>query len=357
MNLKANIMKKLAIYSIFGLMTAQAHANNNYLLKPGEYIIHRVELDSTSFIAGKDGKDVNWNFATSDPGDQFIMKVSQADESPFYSKFSNADIVVVNEFWSMGKDSLDANYHYYGTNGNDLVKFGRVDYDVNGQDVIVNQFLDPEAQMNRPLYYQAQNNDYWHTSFEVPSRGETVEWKNGINYYEVDGVGTLDILGHKVENVYRITRYRSYTEAAQSSGNHQMSMTMYEWYHVSHNFPIATLIKRENAFDNSKTYHAYYIDEVQLGSLGIEKEYAPVIQSLYPNPASNSLNLSYELPSSGQVRISIRDLNGRIVQEVLNEEQYSGIQQQSIALDLKPGQYLIQITGADFNEARPVVVI
>ena len=64
--------------------------------------------------------------------------------------------------------------------------------------------------------------------------------------------------------------------------------------------------------------------------------------SVQPNPANDVLNVTYELNDQTLTQISVIDLTGRKVLDVLNEVQSKGTHQNSIRLNnLAPGIYML----------------
>jgi hypothetical protein len=82
------------------------------------------------------------------------------------------------------------------------------------------------------------------------------------------------------------------------------------------------------------TVHVYNIDEIRkLTFAGVnainDQKFTTVIKNFnllksYPNPFSNSTNISYTLPDEGAVEIAIIDLNGKVVKALPAESQSPG---------------------------------
>jgi len=49
------------------------------------------------------------------------------------------------------------------------------------------------------------------------------------------------------------------------------------------------------------------------------------ISNIYPNPFNPTTNIIYELPKNNTIKIVVYDLNGQIVQHLVNEFQTAGI--------------------------------
>jgi len=77
----------------------------------------------------------------------------------------------------------------------------------------------------------------------------------------------------------------------------------------------------------------------------------------YPNPASSSLIISYELTQNGSVELNIYDLSGRLVETLVSGEQTAG--RHSVSWDSSvaaTGIYLIHLEAAGEAITRRVVI-
>lgn len=88
------------------------------------------------------------------------------------------------------------------------------------------------------------------------------------------------------------------------------------------------------------------VDEVAAGIIGIN-----------PNPATNNMEVRYFLASAGNVNLSIFDLNGRLVAQLINGEVAAG--QHKLpwnAADLKAGTYLVKLQTSTVVKTTKLVV-
>jgi len=82
------------------------------------------------------------------------------------------------------------------------------------------------------------------------------------------------------------------------------------------------------------------------------------LQSAYPNPFNPSTTIRYELAKSGQVKLEIYDMLGRMVKLVRNENQSAG--NYSLALDFNgfaSGIYLIKLTQGSQIEIQKISLV
>jgi len=68
--------------------------------------------------------------------------------------------------------------------------------------------------------------------------------------------------------------------------------------------------------------------------------------SLYPNPASSSVNIDFSLANNGEIEIGLYDLNGRLLKILVNEQLPFGDYSKNVSignLNLTEGMYLITL--------------
>ena len=357
---KINIMKQLSSIFLALIISANISGNNSIsndlLPAPGNYVFHKQEISKHDFDPGDEGGSVTWSFQVNPGSEQFYLKVKNASEHSASNHFPYADIVIINDFWSQYPNAMDSNFHFYGTKDNVLEKHGRVDYDENGVDLIINKFENWEVQLYRPVTFGYFSSDQWSSSFFVPSLEENIRWVNGLNSYESNAVGTLNIHGRALTNVSRLSRTRSYYVSSLSQGTYKMTKTTYEWYHPDVSFPIAALTKEVNEKEGSTKYYAYFIDEVHFGSLGIVEEKDEFVSQVYPNPTSGNLNVSYNLNVESHVQIGIIDGKGAELMILLDETQSIGNQHFTMNVNLSPGFYWLKMNVNNNISLKPVII-
>jgi hypothetical protein len=82
------------------------------------------------------------------------------------------------------------------------------------------------------------------------------------------------------------------------------------------------------------------------------------LEQNYPNPFSNESQLQITLPVGGMVHLSIIDVQGQVVQTVLNQHFDAGSFAVSLKADgLASGTYYYQMTAGDVTLSRAMVVL
>jgi Secretion system C-terminal sorting domain len=80
--------------------------------------------------------------------------------------------------------------------------------------------------------------------------------------------------------------------------------------------------------------------------------------NVYPNPVSTFLNLNYTLSESSKVIIQLFDMEGKVVSELLNETQNSGLQNRNISIptQLRDGIYILKTSLNDQQYLKKISV-
>ena len=118
------------------------------------------------------------------------------------------------------------------------------------------------------------------------------------------------------------------------------------------NIPVATAGRYVVRFnDTSGAYSFSVATATQSASAAILK------LAVAPNPASETLNVSYELPATATAAITVQNLMGQSVRQFTAVRQTAGVQSQQLPLQgLASGIYLVKLeTGALTQTTRLVV--
>ncbi len=77
---------------------------------------------------------------------------------------------------------------------------------------------------------------------------------------------------------------------------------------------------------------------------------------VYPNPASDILELSFNIERAGKIRADLIDLSGRTISTLIDKEFAAGRYTESIPLgDIEPGRYILFIRIKSGIKAVPIV--
>jgi hypothetical protein len=116
--------------------------------------------------------------------------------------------------------------------------------------------------------------------------------------------------------------------------------------------------------DNSTGIYQIWSAPIDLTTLALpHPPYAIVpekieITSVYPNPFNSSAIIEYQIVETGLVKLSIFDLNGRRVRDLINKRHTSG--KYSITFDagdLSSGTYILKLISGPQTQSRPLILI
>lgn len=93
---------------------------------------------------------------------------------------------------------------------------------------------------------------------------------------------------------------------------------------------------------------AIMIDSIPVISGIYDVKESNVIFSMFPNPATDVVNMKYEVKEAGRVEIAVTDLMGRQVSVLEQGNRGTGVYQSALDLNTAPGIYLVQI----FNNGK-----
>ncbi|HHE46107.1 MAG TPA: T9SS type A sorting domain-containing protein, partial [Bacteroidetes bacterium] len=78
----------------------------------------------------------------------------------------------------------------------------------------------------------------------------------------------------------------------------------------------------------------------------------------YPNPFNPTTTISFALPEASHVKLTVFDLQGRVVSELVNGTRDAGVHEVTLdAGDLSSGLYFYRINAGDFSSVRKMVLV
>ncbi|MDA3867503.1 MAG: T9SS type A sorting domain-containing protein [Salinivirgaceae bacterium] len=78
---------------------------------------------------------------------------------------------------------------------------------------------------------------------------------------------------------------------------------------------------------------------------------------MYPNPATDVLNIQLSAKITEKVTVNVIDLQGRVVSSIKQITEIEGANR--IAIDvqtLKPGTYIVNVTTSEYSKSKIVVI-
>ena len=87
------------------------------------------------------------------------------------------------------------------------------------------------------------------------------------------------------------------------------------------------------------------------------------LKNCYPNPFNPVTSLRYDLPEDAMVNITIYDMMGRVVSNLVNNQQYGGYKSvkwnatNNQGEPVSAGVYLYKIQAGDFVDTRKMILL
>ena len=103
--------------------------------------------------------------------------------------------------------------------------------------------------------------------------------------------------------------------------------------------------------------HAIYCQEIHPGFTGIENIAAPADGfTVFPNPSSGAINITYTTIQTGQVNIDVSDITGKQVKRIVAEQRSPNSTTSINIAELPAGIYFVRLTTEEGQWVRKLVV-
>lgn len=182
-------------------------------------------------------------------------------------------------------------------------------------------------------------NELMFTGYGGSSTGKMVFSVNGVKDSVVLGAGNADQVYYSLENM----------NVVSTNTDHDWDIALYAQSSFS-NIPV-----RINDAHGAELYVYPNADIDYWNTVGVEEHTVNVI-SVYPNPASDFINVALQSDMPEEVMVDVIDAAGRVVaSELINT--HSGISEGRVSVShLNAGLYTVQLSGNGFVATSRVVV-
>lgn len=239
---------------------------------------------------GKAGSNITWDLSAADSIDVQNLTSLKPSATPYASKFPNANVAYYN----------DGNYSYYLQDDKKRSLLGVYTY----SDIEL-KYTDPDDILRFPIEYQDKYTDTWATSF---TSGINFT-RTGTTKLEVDGYGTLITPIDTYSNVLRVYMVQEYKDVSQA-GTYNYVNKQYFWFKKGIFSALASCTEFESFQGTVENTIYISVKEPVVNSLQRLTKENPI--SIYPNPASNTLNINFSKLNSAS-KWSIISIDGRAV--------------------------------------------
>jgi hypothetical protein len=341
-------MRKIYI-ALFGLLAAGTLQAQTILKYQSHGLVAdtKNEMFITKYVEpGAEGRNAIWDFTNLELTSNFTGSLDDAGLSKGASIFTTSN-VALEEF---------GNYFFFKSNENAIEQYGFLAG--NGSLSIVYDV--PFVKMRYPFAYGSSFSGPFSGSYN--SNSAKLGDINGTYTVTGDGLGKLLLPGNvSYSNVLRVKEVKSYTQSINGKG-YQLEDVTYRWYVDGHRYPLLVLIKSTSHFENGKSYSstraAYNPVIIQNTPLSTNTLINNLGLSVYPNPYSDFVNINVNLDNTSRLKISVFDMNGRLVKVLFNGVEVAGDKTYKFSakdLGLSAGAYLIKLN-VNGNEVTQKVV-
>ncbi|MBE9491949.1 MAG: T9SS type A sorting domain-containing protein [Bacteroidetes bacterium] len=342
-------MKKLYLFILIAAcftFTLQAQPTLTYQNNAPQIgdVFEMQIVDAENLIPGPDGANVTWDFSVlTNTG---VMQVNAVDPATtgYGGDFPEANIAM---------DYLTGVYSFGIGNTTGFYDVGMV-ADTGGGEALLIHYTDSRQFMSYPFTY---NNSFLDTYYaEYTLVADIIV--NGNMTITADAYGTLILPTGTVNNVLRIknitTEIDSFFFATIFVYANIINREDYTWYTDSYNNPIFNIhISDLNGTISKSAYYSEGGSSIEDLNLGLVSDLR-----VYPNPASDHININFELAEASDIRLSIFNQLGQQVWVMNKVYDLSGTQSENIEIGQLPrGIYYLYLSGKDQYSASSKLLI
>ena len=278
-----------------------------------------------SFEPGSSGAGQNWDFSDIDPTFFNVETVVTPQSTPFVDDFPEA-----NTAFHYTGDNESFSYAQISTS--EMLNDG-IGLDPGGENEYFIHYTDAVKIMQYPFSFSDTYTDSYYSAYSLTDEMLTIEW--GDITVTADAWGSVSTPAGTYNNTLRVKSERVYTDSVWVSGlflyANTYTQTDYEWYTATSHTPVISISITGDGSSVTYRTDALGIDNALLGQSQI---------NAYPNPATNTINISLPEGSNGNMDIYIFDIQGKQIAQLkkIGHNQFSA----NIG-SLAPGEYVISV--------------
>jgi hypothetical protein len=286
-----------------------------------------TEHRTTFHSPGTSGVNQTWNFASWASTATVILQVVNPTVTTYGSSFPNANTA----FTTVG--SASAAYYKYSSTA--MQNYG-------SYSSVVIAYSNPEDLLRYPFSYNNTYTDTWTAQYV---NSTYTFYRKGSSTVTADGYGTLITPSGTFTNVLRVHLVQTYQDSAYLGTPYIVTYSNdeYMWYKEGMHYQLASTYNLIPSVGNSMS-GSTWTD----ASSGIEN-LSDIISSckLYPNPASDKLNIEMKLENNQDMEINLYNSMGQKLTAYKVPEAAFGEYLQQINVEQLPkGVYFAEIIAA-----------
>ncbi len=294
--------------------------------------IYASSGDIGSFDPGPSGAGQNWDFSGIIPSFSNLVTAVDPASTPFAGEFSESNVA----FHYTGNDEF---YSFVEVTSSEMLNDG-AGFEPGGANESFIHYTDAVKLLKYPFSFSDSYTDTYFASYSFVEGMLTHEWGNIT--VTADAWGSVTTPAGTFGNTLRVKREMVYTDSVWMSGvflyANTFTQTHYDWFTATSHTPVMSI-----SITQDGTTATYRTDAVGIDEDGILNSQI----SLYPNPATDRINI--ELPDGvkGNTNIYLFDLAGK---QVAHYEKTGNGKFVADITALKPGEYIVRIKSSNRNQ-------
>jgi hypothetical protein len=362
-NLNNNlIMKKITTLLLLFLAMnafAQISISSSDMPSPGDTLRSSIAFNMDEFDFTRTGPDYNWNFSTLIPIEQRVDTFINVTDTPvtFWPFFlTSANLVTSFNPASLLPGLPSAEAYRFLQNTTDSYTDAGYGIIFEGTPLPL-KFADADEIYQFPMTYGQSWTGEAGLEIGLPDVGYLMIERSRSS--EIDGWGTLTT----PFGTFEVLRYRSavdeydslYIQEDSLGLGIQRNYTEYHWLAKESGIPLLQV-----SIDPQLGSTAIYRDSARIITVGLEAAFAETNSlKVYPNPLSNSFNISHQAKANSQAELSIYDLQGMLVAKkaVVLHKGANKLRFSAHEFNLKSGIYTIQLLAHNTLYHTKIVVV
>jgi hypothetical protein len=312
--------------------------------------------DTVTVDLGSTGGGQTWDFTTQPMGeDSNQTSIVSLASTPFADSFPTANIV-----YETPADT-DTIIYYAELASNFVLGLGFAIISDSSHVIC----FDPVDSVSLPISYG--DNHHYNFAFEVELTPGVVVKSETYGYSEIDAYGTVTI-PYGTLPCLRECMYDTFAMTTFVSGIPMFGDTVYhiDYRFLTEDYGSVTTIRSNEGETNPNYTDAYSIHRLIDFSTGIKEE-SDVFQghSLlhFPNPFTDYVTIQYSLSEKGNVDLRVYDVNGRLVNTIVDRPQQKGnytvrwFGRNNIGNSLPRGIYFYHLKVGDLHSVGKMLLV
>ena len=264
----------------------------------------------TNISPGQAGENQIWDFSDFKCENTKKSEIIEASQTLHNGSFPTSNISIIDE----------DNYFYFNLDELYLEYQGLISPNA------VITFDNPIVKMSYPFIYRDKIEDEFSGTGIYYGQIQTDIY--GTYSVEADAYGTL-ILPDDV-TIHNVLRVKTINHIFETScKTTEFNNVKYLWYSEDYRYPIMVITQNRKFVDDKETYtnFGYYNEKAfQTRLIETNNELANFSVQVYPNPFTEFATITYNLPETTKVNISVYNINGQQVQTIVDNQEQENVQ-------------------------------